>query len=96
MAFEEIQLELFKRLVPTITDSIKNYKREYIRLFTISEGTLYPILEYTANPEDKIEGHVLKISHDELLITDSYEGESYPRKKVTLESGISAWCYVAH
>lgn len=96
LAFKEIQQDLFERLVPTVVDSLKNYNRDYIRLPDVPEGTLYPIIKFTGHPEDQIEGHVLKITRDELLIADSYEGESYIRKKVTLKSGISAWCYTAH
>lgn len=95
LAFKEVQRSLFKRLVPTEEDSLKNYSKDHIRLPDIPEGSIYPILKFTGNPEDEVKGHVLKITRHELTFTDAYEGESYLRKQVNLKSGLEAWCYVA-
>lgn len=96
LAEETIQQELFKRIVPTEGDALKGYVKNTIRLPDIPEGNKYPIIKFTDNLEDKVEGHVLKITRTKLTTTDTYEGKAYLRKKEKLESGTKAWCYVAH
>ena len=96
LALEDIQLSLFKRSVPITKATLKNYRKSHIRLPDIPEGTVYPILSFTGNPDDIIEGHILMITQDELSLADAYEGYAYRRERVLLESGVKAWCYITN
>lgn len=54
----------------------------------------YKVIYETGNPEDHLEGVAYTLDFQEILVTDSYEGEAYKRILVTLASGKSAWVYV--
>ncbi len=49
----------------------------------------------TNDQDDRIEGTVFEVSEAELVLADKYEPFNYKRVLVTLESGKSAWIYVA-
>jgi hypothetical protein len=49
----------------------------------------------TNNENDFIEGTVLELSKEELLLADQYEPNNYVRIKVEFNSGKKAWVYVA-
>jgi gamma-glutamylcyclotransferase (GGCT)/AIG2-like uncharacterized protein YtfP len=57
------------------------------------DGETYPIIRFTGNPEDTIQGEVLDVDHNDLLAFDVYEGPEYTRERVKLENGMVAWTY---
>jgi gamma-glutamylcyclotransferase (GGCT)/AIG2-like uncharacterized protein YtfP len=57
-------------------------------------GGLYPTLRPSTKEEDQVRGEVFIVSSEELIRADSYEGDAYYRKKVTLASGTQAWVYI--
>ena len=79
-------------LIGFIVGKIKIKDKEVIRQ---SGKEYHPILRYTGNPKDEINGTLYEVTKDELLKADSYEVEEYSRIKVKLKSGEIGWIYVA-
>lgn len=54
----------------------------------------YKVIHETGAHEDRLHGVCYSLAFQELLDTDTYEGEAYKRILVTLASGKKAWVYV--
>jgi gamma-glutamylcyclotransferase (GGCT)/AIG2-like uncharacterized protein YtfP len=96
---EDVQLEVFSRLLRRSKDVLAGYKLSPVEITDtgfLSKGedrgqlTLVP----TSDENDRIEGSVFEISAKELLAADKYEPENYKRVKVRLQSGKEAWAYI--
>jgi hypothetical protein len=94
----DVQLELFGRLLKGAKDVLRDFKIASIEITDESflamgedkiQRTLVP------SKTDSVAGTVFELSLEELLLADSYEPENYRRIKVMLESGTEAWIYVA-
>ena len=92
---EDIQLDLFQRMLDGTPDRLMGYRLTAINLATGGGLQQYPIIYPTADPTDIIEGMRFQVTEDELQKADEYEGESYQRVEVILESGRVAWVYSA-
>jgi len=93
---EDIQLDLFQRTLAGEPDRLRGYRLTAINLAT-ANGRLqqYPIIYPTGDPSDIVEGQRFEITADDLQKADEYEGESYQRVEVVLESSRLAWVYAA-
>ena len=92
-----IQLELYGTLLQGQPDILKGFKLNSIMLKNnLGENKMYPIIEYTGNPNETIKGFVFKMSHTQLSATDIYEGPSYKRISTITELGRTCWVYAAH
>lgn len=99
LQFEQVQLELFSRILKMEPDTLAGYKKEMIKIKVESVVNLsgeeeHVIISYTGNDADIIEGAVLSVTQDELKHADDYETHDYKRISVILRSGKSAWVYV--
>lgn len=99
LQYEAVQLSTFGRKLIGSEDNLSGFKKTSIQIkdsAVISKsGTAnHPILVYTGNPIDKIQGVVFDISENELKQADEYEVSDYKRVNVTLDSGIVAWVYI--
>lgn len=97
---QEVQQELFGRILQGFPDTLKGYTLAQIVIQDETFSTKavqesYPIATVSANPEDAIAGYVFSMTAPELSAADSYEPREYKRVKVKLESGRKAWVYVA-
>lgn len=54
----------------------------------------HPIVQSSENDSGRVPGTGFRISHDELLATESYEVPDYRRGGVKLQSGLQAWLYI--
>jgi len=61
----------------------------------VSGKAVHTIARKSGDPEDRISGLVFQLTDDELRATDSYETDAYTRTEVILESGRTAFVYVA-
>jgi len=96
---EKVQQALFGRMVPLQADNLMGYKSIAIEItdsafLSKGESPYQHTLVKSGNPNDIIQGSVLEITNEELLITDSYEPGNYKRIKIMLQSGKEAWIYV--
>ncbi len=87
---KKIQLSLFERLLNGTFDELVGFEKETIVLGT----NIYPILVKSKNSKNKILGTCYEVNDTELLICDKYEGDSYQRIKVKLNSNSIAWVYI--
>ena len=97
---DNVQLELFGRLLSGAKDILKGHKTSSIEIRDqsfLSKGEqkdqLTAVISNDKN--DAIEGIVFEILEEEILIADIYEPDGYKRVKVKLESGNEAWVYMA-
>lgn len=97
---DDVQLELFGRLLNGTKDVLENYKIVSIEItdetfLAKGEDKLQKTLVLSKDEADFIEGTVFEISEEELIQSDKYEPDNYQRVEVTLQSGKKAWIYVA-
>jgi hypothetical protein len=95
---DQVQLNLFGRLLPGIRDRLIGYKIVPIditdeQFLSTGEQKTQLTVRYSNDKNDIIEGTVFGISANELLIADKYEPDNYKRISVKLESGKRAWIY---
>ena len=97
---EKTQREIFGRSIPGNKDALIGYKITTVEITDASflskgEDKQQRTLMASGSIHDIVEGTVLEISREELLLADTYEPENYKRTKVTLQSGKEAWIYLA-
>ncbi|MCM8569456.1 gamma-glutamylcyclotransferase [Gramella jeungdoensis] len=92
---KRIQQKLFGRSVDGKDDLLSGYEKYRIRIPDNPSGIFYPAIKSSADQKNIVQGTLLQLDREELIKADRYEGNSYLRKKLNLESGITAWVYVA-
>lgn len=90
-----IQKAVFGKLLTGKTDSLPGYEKFQLKIPDSRSGSSYPALRISENKESKVHGTVYLIDEKDLILADGYEGYSYVRKKLKLDSGIEAWTYVS-
>jgi gamma-glutamylcyclotransferase (GGCT)/AIG2-like uncharacterized protein YtfP len=100
LQLEQVQLATFGRKLDTQADILPGYSLAQLEIrdpdvIRTSGKTHHPIIFPSDNPEDRVVGSVLMLTHEELLAADSYEVADYARVEVQLSSGKKAWVYVA-
>ena len=95
----EVQRALYGREVPTIPDALPRFRIDWLvitdpEVLRVSGAARHPILQAGAEG-DRVEGAYLELTDEELAATDAYEVDDYVRRPVTLESGVTAFAYLA-
>ncbi|PHQ29137.1 gamma-glutamylcyclotransferase family protein [Leeuwenhoekiella nanhaiensis] len=94
LQLEHIQLQIFGEKLKGSAEILSGYKIGAIQLQESHHtAKTYLIAIYTGNETDRIEGICYSIKADHLHLLDTYEGASYERIEVDLESGKTAWVY---
>lgn len=93
-----VQKETFGRLLNGRKDALVGYILTYIKItdphvIKASGSASHPMLKYTGNTDDRVEGTVFEITQIELVQADEYEVDDYQRVKADLASGNMAWVY---
>jgi gamma-glutamylcyclotransferase (GGCT)/AIG2-like uncharacterized protein YtfP len=94
---DHVQMRLFGRILKSANDRLRHYRVCLIDNTDHMTSGKYPyhrIAVYSEHESDKIDGTVLEVTSDELLVADKYEPDQYKRASVTLESGKEAWIYI--
>lgn len=97
---ETVQQETFGRRLCGKKDILLGYVISKIKITDQSvlarSGTeFHPILCFTGNNSDEVEGIIFEISKEELLQADAYEVDAYKRAQANFKSGTIAWAYIA-
>lgn len=100
LQMETVQQETFGRRLCGKKDILLGYVISKIKITDQSvlarSGTeFHPILCFTGNNSDEVEGIIFEISKEELLQADAYEVDAYKRVQANFKSGTIAWAYVA-
>ena len=96
----DVQLANYGRLLEGEPNVLAGYRLAPVDIadpdvVRISGKAVHTIAMASGDPGDRIEGVVFMLTEAELTATDAYETSAYARVEVTLESGRSAWVYVA-
>lgn len=96
----EVQLANYRRLLEGTPDTLLSHRLEPVEIddpdvVSLSGKAVHTIARATGEPADRIAGTVFLLTEDELAATDAYETDAYSRVERTLESGRTAWVYVA-
>jgi len=99
LQFKQVQLDTFGRLLKGKKDILREYRVNKIEItdpeVIKSSGTnIHPILEYTGDKQDFVEGTIYTLSDQEILKADTYEVDDYKRKELKFDSGILAFVYL--
>jgi gamma-glutamylcyclotransferase (GGCT)/AIG2-like uncharacterized protein YtfP len=65
------------------------------RVLRESGKAFHPILRYTGNVADEVQGTVFELTDAELAQADDYEVDDYVRVAAQLKSGAQCWIYAA-
>ena len=100
LQLKNVQLETFGRLLKGKKDILFGYVKLKIKIMDQSvikrSGTdCHPIIRFTGNNSDQVEGTIFEVSYDELKQADDYEVNSYIRTEASFRSGTTAWIYAA-
>jgi len=96
----EVQLANYGRRLQGKPDALIGYRLEPLviddpNVVEVSGKAVHTIARATGDAADRIAGTVFELSEAELRSTDAYETQAYSRIEVVLESGRSAFVYVA-
>ncbi|HAZ7574611.1 gamma-glutamylcyclotransferase [Legionella sp. PATHC032] len=99
LRYEKVQIANFGRKLEGQEDTLQGFKLSMVEIkntdvVATSGDNCHPIISYTGNPSDTIQGTVFTISKEELAQTDEYEVSEYKRVNVKLNSGVNAWVYI--
>jgi len=99
LQLDQVQQETFGRLLKGEKDTLTGYALSEIRIrdeavVATSGKAFHPILKYTGNPEDRVDGTIYEVTPEELAQADRYEVEEYVRVAAGFLSGKTAWAYV--
>ena len=80
----DVQLRLFGRVVPSCPATLPGYARRLEGRYFVAEP----------EPAGRLHGGLLVLSADDLAAADRYEGGTYQRILLPVESTELVWCYV--
>lgn len=101
LQLENVQLKTFDRLLDGGKDILMGYSVSKIEIsdeevIATSGERYHPILKYTRNNADVVNGTVFELTSEELNQADKYEVKEYSRVLAKLKSGRDTWIYTAY
>lgn len=99
LQYESVQLANFGRKLVGVPDTLLGFKLSMLRIsdaqvIATSGEAEHPVVIYTGDKADRVDGVVFEVSGDELQEADAYEDGDYKRIGIQLASGTLAWVYV--
>ncbi|MBK1897131.1 gamma-glutamylcyclotransferase family protein [Chryseobacterium paridis] len=96
---EKVQIETFGRLLKGQKDILTNYILKMLEItdpevLRKSNQKYHPILQFSENIEDEVEGILFEVTEEEILQADEYEVDDYKRIETTFKSGKKGFIYV--
>ena len=92
---EEVQKTVFGRILKGVPEKLSGYAVKQIEIEEEFGIETYPIIVPSEDNEDAIHGIVYELTLEELQLSDTYEGNSYTRIEVPLQSKQMVWAYSA-
>ncbi len=96
---EQVQIETFGRLLQGEKDVLTGYKLKMLEItdpevLRKSSQKYHPILEFSGNTDDEVEGVLFEVTEKEILQADEYEVDDYQRIETVFKSGKKGFIYV--
>lgn len=96
---EQVQLETFGRILQGEKDALSGYKIAMLEITDLevlrTSGQKYhPVLKFSGNEEDRVEGVLFEVTDAEIIQADEYEVDDYKRIETTFTSGKKGFIYV--
>lgn len=96
---EQVQIETFGRILQGEKDILTGYKLNMVEItdpevLRKSNQKYHPILEFSGNDKDEVEGVLFEVTNDEILQADEYEVDDYKRIETIFKSGKKGFIYV--
>lgn len=96
---EQVQLETFGRILKGEQDILVGYQLKMLEItdpevLRKSNQKYHPILEFSGNTEDEVEGVLFEVADEEILQADEYEVDDYKRIETVFKSGNFGFIYV--
>lgn len=96
---EQVQLETFGRVLKGENDKLPAYKLAYVEItdpevLRKSGQQFHPIIKYSGNVDDSVEGVLFEVTHEEILAADEYEVADYKRIETLFTSGKTGFIYI--
>ncbi len=99
LQLEQVQLETFNRILKGEKDALIGYELKMLEItdpevLRKSNQQFHPILEFSGNETDIVEGMLYEVTEDEILKADEYEVDDYQRIETNFKSGKKGFIYV--
>lgn len=96
---EQVQLETFGRILQGKKDVLSGYELNMLEItdpevLRKSGQKYHPLLEFSGNADDEIEGVLFEVTEAEILQADEYEVDDYQRIETVFKSGNKGFIYV--
>lgn len=96
---EQVQIATFGRLLKGTHDKLFGYQLHFVEITDLevlrkSEQKFHPILKYTGNIKDTVEGVLFEVTDAEITLADQYEVDDYKRIELLFESKKRGFIYV--
>lgn len=96
---EQVQLETFGRLLKGEKEILNGYKLNRVEItdpevLRKSNQKYHPILTFSGNTGDEVEGMLFEVTEEEILQADEYEVDDYKRVETVFKSGKKGFIYV--
>ncbi|MFN1215851.1 gamma-glutamylcyclotransferase family protein [Chryseobacterium kwangjuense] len=96
---EQVQLETFGRLLEGEKDILTGYILKKVEItdpevLRKSGEKYHPILVFSGNSNDEVEGMLFEVTEEEILQADEYEVDDYKRIETVFKSGKTGFIYV--
>lgn len=99
LQMEQVQLETFGRILKGEQDILVGYQLKMLEItdpevLRKSNQKYHPILEFSGNIEDEVEGVLFEVGDNEIIHADEYEVDDYKRIETVFKSGKRGFIYV--
>lgn len=99
LQLKNVQRTLFGRVLQRKKDYLRKYVVANVtitdeKVIATSGKSIHPILQYTGNDDDVVEGTIFEVTEKEILHADTYEVADYKRTALQFESGTTAFVYL--
>lgn len=99
LQLEQVQLETFGRLLKGEKDILEGYQLTMIEITDAevlrkSNQKFHPIIGFSGDKKDQVEGVLFEVTEEEILQADQYEVDDYIRVEVTFKSGKNGYIYI--
>ena len=97
----QVQLETFGRILEGEKDILSGYRIDRLEItdpevLRKSGQRYHPVLIFSGNEENAVEGMLFEVTEEEILRADEYEVDDYKRIETTFKSGKKGFIYVGN